>query len=90
MQYLFNENKITVSEALIAQVFNIIWETLYYCYSIIYEVDEFGIEVKENFYSCDEILFTHFNNKFIRVLNIVNANSKEFRIIATTSRNGAV
>ena len=89
-QYLLNEKKITASDTLIAKVFNNIRETLYYYYSIVYEVEEFGIEGSEDFYSCDESLFTHFNNEAIWVLNVVNTDSKEFRIVATTSRDGEI
>ncbi len=58
-QYFYNEKNINVIDTLIAKVFLHILETLYYYYNIIYEIEEFGIEGNNDFYSCDESLFTH-------------------------------
>ena len=50
-------------------------------------VEEFGIEDNDEFYAADESLFTHHKNEKIWVLDIVNTNTKDFRILVSKNRD---
>ena len=45
------------------------------------------MEDNHEFYSADESLFTHHKNEQIWVLDIVNTNTKYFRILASKNRD---
>ena len=63
------------------------YETIYYYYIIQYQTEEFGIQDNNDFYAADESLFTHHNNEQIWVLDIVNTDTKDFRILTVKNRD---
>ena len=63
------------------------YETIYYYYIIQYQTEEFGIQDNNDFYAVDKSLFTHHNNEQIWVLDIVNTDTKDFRILTVKNHD---
>ena len=72
-----------MSDKIIRKVFHKIRETLYYYYLIVYNVEEFAVENKREYFSCEESKFTTLNNEIIWVLDMRNTETKDFLLVVT-------
>lgn len=83
-KYLTEEKQVKqvhISKQLILRVYKEMRELIYYYYLIQYKTETLGNENNQSeYYSIDESLFGHKNNKQIRMLGAINNTTKEFRI----------
>ena len=86
-KYLSQEKNINVSDKIIRKLFHKIRGTLYYYYLIVYNVEEFVVENRREYFSCNESKFTTLNNELIWLLDMINTETKDFRLVVTKIRD---
>ena len=85
-KYLAEEKNILYSSNAIREIYNEIRKTIYLYYILKYESEEFAQENRWAYYAAEESEFTHINNMAIWVVNVIDTNTKEFRLEVTKSR----
>ena len=85
-KYLAEEKNILYSSKVIREIYKEIKKSIYLYYILKYESEEFAQENRWAYYAADESEFTHIDNKSIWVVNVINTNTKEFRLEVTKSR----
>ena len=54
---------------------------------IVYNVEEFAVEDKREYFVCDKSKFTTLNKELILVLNMINTATKDFHLVVTKIRD---
>ena len=87
-QYLEETKKLNISLSNIRRFFKEIRRIIYNYYLIQYNVDQFGEENGNRYYSIDESMFVHDVNKApLWVLGMTENQTKDFRIVVSKTRD---
>ena len=54
---------------------------------IVYNVEEFAVEDKREYFVCDKSKFTTLDKELILVLNMINTATKDFHLVVTKIRD---
>ena len=85
--YLNNEIMISLSKQVINKVYKEIRNVIHNYNRIVYETEKLGDLNSNHYFSIDESLFGHRNNKKIWILGTIENEGKDFRLEASYERN---
>ena len=85
--YLKQEKQITITKELIMRVYKEIRDVIYRYLRLLYGSESLEEANHIDYYSIDESLFGHRNNKQIWILGAINNRTKDFRLEAVLSRD---
>ena len=89
-KYILEEKKMTCSKNTLFRVYNEIRKIIYKYLKVVYLSEEFETLNKKEYFSIDENLFCHKNDKQIWIVGAVNNNTKDFLLEGVISRDSAI
>ena len=89
LKLLKDEMYINISKRSLLKIYQVFRNIIYKYMHLVYETENIGDANKNEFYSADESLITHHNNKQIWLLGVINNTTKNFRIIGSFNRDAS-
>lgn len=87
LKYLNDNKKIKIFETALLKVYSELRLIIYLYMKILYESEAISTKNNRDYFSVDESLINHINNKQIWLLSIINNTSKEFSIKVSYNRD---